>query len=183
MDKIFDLNLVRWTVDKRGLPEAYYKIKTPSVSAILNLIPDPELEIWVQKVGKAVADEIMTQASYRGTALHTFIEQFIGTYSKTKDASEALRMTQTQSPQILQKQNIPINKIDEGRDLFYKFYYSEFPTKYSETIAMELGLYSPSLFYRGKLDVFFKERIFGLAITDFKTSNGYIKKENRDQAP
>ena len=47
---------------------------------------------------------------------------------------------------------------------------------YTNLISTEMGVHSPSLFYRGKIDVFFQNKIFGLAITDFKTSNGYIKK-------
>jgi hypothetical protein len=172
----FDVKNVKWTTGWRNLPECYYRIKTPSVTAVLADIPDPEFEEWVRKVGKEKVDEIMTNAGYRGTGMHTFIEGFVTNYSKSKDASEALRMTQTTSPAILAKEGVPLHKIDEGRDLFYKFYYSEFPSQFSDVIAMELGLYSPTLYYRGKLDVFYKHRLFGPAITDFKTSNGYIKK-------
>jgi hypothetical protein len=32
------------------------------------------------------------------------------------------------------------------------------------------------MFYRGKVDVFYGDRVFGPSLTDFKTSNGYIKK-------
>ena len=176
MDNEFDLKNVKWINGWKNLPEAYYRIKTPSVTAILSdMIPDPEFEEWIRKVGKEKVDEIMTLAGYRGTGMHTFIQNFITTYSKSKDASKALKDTQELSPSLLEKENFPLNKINEGRDLFYKFYYSEYPVQYSDMIAVEMGIYSPSLFYRGKLDIFYTNRLFGPSVTDFKTSNGFIK--------
>lgn len=160
-----------------GLPECYVRIKTPGVTSVINdMVPDPEMEEWVRKVGQAKVDEILTNAGYRGTAMHLFIEKFITIFAKTKDPSEALRVTQTDTPPELVKQGIPQYKIDEGRELFYKFYYSEFANTYEGLIGAELGIYSPTLFYRGILDVFFQNRIFGPSVTDFKTSSGYIKK-------
>ena len=81
----FDINKVKWTTGWKNLPTAYYPIKVPGVTTIINeLIPDPEMEEWIRKVGQAKVDEIMTNASYRGTAMHTFIQNFIDTLSKTK---------------------------------------------------------------------------------------------------
>ena len=177
MDNEFDLRSVKWTIGWKNLPEAYVRIKTPGVTSVIgDMIPDPELEEWIRKVGKEKADKIMIAAGHRGTALHCFIEQFINTLSKTKDASEALKFTQINSPIILKKEEIPNYKIDEGRELFYKFYYSDFPTNYLAPIGIELGIYSPTLFYRGLVDIFYMDRVFGPSVTDFKTSNGYIKK-------
>jgi len=173
----FNIKKVKWIKGWKGLPTAYYPIKIPGVTTVINdMIPDPEMEDWVKKVGQAKVDEILTLAGYRGTAMHLFIENFITIYAKSKDPSEALRITQTNTPKQLLEQKIPQNKIDEGRELFYKFYYSEFANAYNGLIAAELGICSPTLFYRGILDVFFTQKIFGPSLTDFKTSNGYIKK-------
>jgi len=173
-----DIRDIKWITGWKGLPECYVKVKTPGVTSIINeMIPDPEMEEWVRKVGQAKVDEILTNAGYRGTAMHLFIENFITILSKTKDPSEALRITQTNTPPILlNEEKVPQYKIDEGRELFYKFYYSEFSNAYMGLIAAELGIFSPSLFYRGKADVFFQHRVYGPSVTDFKTSNGYIKK-------
>jgi len=173
----FDINKVKWLQGSHGLPTAYYKLDIPSVTGIINtMVPDPEMEEWIRKEGKEKVDEIMRLAGYRGTALHIFLQNFIENFSKTKDISEALKVTQTKSPEILEKENIPKNKIEEGRNLFYKFYYSEYPSQYSDVIGTELGIYSPTLFYRGKLDIFYLNKIFGYTVTDFKTSSDYIKK-------
>jgi len=172
-----DLKNVKWTTGWKGFPEAWTQIRTPGVTSVIGeMVPDPEMEEWIRKVGQAKVDEIMTNAGYRGTAMHLFIEKFITILSKTKDPSEALRITQTDTPKELLEQQIPENKIDEGRELFYKFYYSEFANKYINLISAELGIYSPSLYYRGMADVFYNHRVFGPSVTDFKTSNGYIKK-------
>lgn len=177
MGLTFDINNIKWQRGSYGLPEAVYKIKVPSVSAILGeMVYDPEWDEFVAKMGKEKADQIMTAAGNRGSSMHTFIESFISKYSSSKDISEALKYTQEESPKILQIDNIPKDKIEEGRKLFYKFYYSDYPNQYSDMLALELGIYSPSLFYRGKLDILYRDKIFGISLTDFKSSNGAIKK-------
>jgi len=105
-----------------------------------------------------------------------FLENFINTLFKTKNISEALKIIQIDTPKQLHEKQIPENKIKEGRDLFYKFYYSNFINNYNNLIKTELGIYSPTLFYRGKADIFYIDKIFGYAVTDFKTSSSYIKK-------
>jgi hypothetical protein len=67
----FDIRKVRWTTGWKDLPEAYYQIKTPGVTAVINeMIPDPEMEKWVLEVGQEKVDEILRNAGYRGTAMH-----------------------------------------------------------------------------------------------------------------
>jgi len=172
----FLIDNVKWIKGSHGLPECVHKIKIPSVSQILSLIPDPGWDEFVAKVGKEKANQILTSAGNRGSSMHIFLENFISKYSSSKDVSEALKYTQQESPKLLEIENIPKDKIEEGRDLFYKFYYSEYSNKYLDVLAIELGIYSPSLFYRGKLDILYKDKIFGVSITDFKSSNGKIKK-------
>jgi hypothetical protein len=176
MDFQFDLTRVEWRKDKKGLPEAILKLKIPSVSSIVNSLPDAEYDKWVESVGKDKVDKIMTSAGNRGSATHIFVENFLSNYASSKDISKALTYTQEQSPKLLESDNIPKDKIEEGRNLFYKFYYSDYSNRYSDILALEMGIYSPSLFYRGVLDIFYKDKIYGLSITDFKSSNGKIKK-------
>jgi hypothetical protein len=179
MDIKFDLNHIKWIKDEHGLPSCVCKIKVPSVTSIINeLIPDPEFDEFILKVGKEAADKIMVSAGNRGSATHTFIENFISKYSQCKDVSEALKHTQIQSVKTLKEEGIPDNKIEDGRNYFYKFYYSEYPIHYSDVIAIELGIYSPLLFYRGKLDILYRDKVYGISLTDFKTSSGKIKKNS-----
>jgi PD-(D/E)XK nuclease superfamily len=175
-DKL-DLKNPKWVNGSHGLPEVWVKIKIPSVSAIISdMVQDPDLEDFIRKLGKEKAEQIMQAAANRGTAMHLFIENFVKTYSKTLDVSDALLYTQEETPKELVKQNIPENKINEGREMFYKFYYSDYSNKYEKLIGCESPLWSPSLFYRGKADVIYNDKIYNLSITDYKTGSDYIKK-------
>lgn len=175
----FDINNIKWQKGIYGLPEAVLKIKVPSVTGIINdMIPDPSWDAFVASIGQEEADKILMKAGQRGTATHTFVENFIGCYSKTKDVSEALKYTQIESPKALRKENIPDDKIEDGRNFFYKFYYSEHSNRYSNLLALELGIYSPTLFYRGKLDILYNDPLYGISLTDIKSSNGRIAKNS-----
>jgi hypothetical protein len=69
----FDAENVKWTNGWKGYPEAWVKIKTPGVTSVISdMVPDPEYESWVLKVGQKKVDEIMKQAAFRGTAMHFF---------------------------------------------------------------------------------------------------------------
>jgi len=173
----FNKENIKWQKGSYGLPECVYKIKIPSVTTVISeSIPDPEWDEFVAKIGKEKADEIMRKAGNRGSATHIFVENFISQYHKSKDVSEALRFTQEESPKTLREEQIPDDKIEEGRNLFYKFYYSDYANQFSDLLAIELPIYSPSLFYRGKLDVLYRDKMFGIALTDLKSSNGKISK-------
>lgn len=175
---VFEFNKenIKWQKGSYGLPECVYNIKIPSITNIISWgIPDPEWDEFVAKIGKEKADEILRKAGNRGSAMHVFIETFVEKYSKSRDVSEALRVTQEESPKILKGELIPDDKIEEGRNLFYKFYYSDYSIQYADILALELGVYSPTLFYRGKLDILYRDKLFGISLTDLKSSNGKIK--------
>jgi len=169
---------IKWQKGSYGLPECVYKIKVPSVTTIISEIPDPEWDEFIAKVGKEKAEQIMISAGNRGSSTHCFIENFLYKYAETKDVSEALKYTQEESPKKLREELIPDNKIEEGRNFFYKFYYSDYSNKFLDILAIELGVYSESLFYRGKLDVLYRDKLFGICLTDLKSSNGKIKKNS-----
>ena len=167
---------IRWFKDFYGNPTAYLPIKIPSVSSIIDLIPDPELEKFIKDVGEEKAKEIMENAQQRGKAMHKFIENFIKELAKSKDPSLALQYTLSISPKLLDEEKVSMDKIDKGREMFYNFYYSDYANAYIDLIGTELAIYSPYLFFRGKTDVFYNERVFGRVVTDFKTSSKLIEK-------
>jgi len=55
--------------------------KLPSVTSILNATKSEEdkasLELWKQRVGEVEANKIKTEASSRGTSMHSYIEDFL----------------------------------------------------------------------------------------------------------
>jgi len=173
----FNKDKIRWMKDFYGNPSAYVPLKIPGVTAVIEeMIPDPDWEKFVKEVGEEKANQIRDAASNRGKSMHTFIENFIKELAKSKDPSKALKYTLTISPDILLKINVPIDKIDKGREMFFNFYYSDYSNTYIDLIGTELAIYSPILFYRGKMDVFYNEKGTGRVITDFKTSSKLIEK-------
>jgi ATP-dependent exoDNAse (exonuclease V) beta subunit len=142
----------------------------------LDLIPDPDWEKFKEEVGEEKAKQIQEAAWHRGTSMHTFIEHFLIELAKSKDPSKALQHTQQVSLPILENEGVPMEKIDKGRDMFFNFYYSEFANSFTDLIGTELPLYSPTLYYRGKADVFYNQKGIGRVITDFKTSSKRIEK-------
>lgn len=179
MDFKPDLSRISWAKGSFDLPSAFYKLQIPSVTTIIgDMIPDPDLEKWKQEVGEEDAKKISDAASNRGTSMHTFIEEFMKHLSRTKDVSDSLKHTQIESQKKLKEQNIPQDKIDIGRDMFYKFYYSDYASNFDQLLATELILHSKKYYYRGKLDVIYNENLYGTVISDFKTSSSAIKKDS-----
>lgn len=176
MDIKFDSLNVKWQLDKRGLPECLYKIKIPSVSTVLSIIPDPDYDAFVKSVGKEKAEHIMQLAAYRGTAMHKFVENFLQEFSASKDISKALTFTLENSVKSLREENIPDDKIQQGLKMFYAFYYSELVNEYSDIVKIEFPIFSARYYYRGILDILYKNKLAGLTVTDLKSSSDRIKK-------
>ena len=163
----------------KNMPEAYIRIKTPGLTTITNdMIEDPGLEEWIKQVGQETADKITKAANYRGTAMHSFIENFLTKYKEVKEPGAALKHTQIVTPKILIEEDptMPQHKIDEGRDLFYKLYYSDIINEISDVVKTELSLYSPLFYYRGFADLVYIKKGYGRAISDFKTLSKPIQK-------
>lgn len=180
MDFKPDLRSIKWIKGFRNLPESYIRLKTPGVSSIINTqIEDPGLEKWILDVGKEKADEITQAAWHRGNAMHIFIENFLLKIMECNDPIKALRHTLKVSIPILENdEKVPGNKINEGRELFYKFYYSDQSKDYTKIVGSEFFIYSPDYFYRGKADWLYQKKIYGLSVSDFKTSSKLIEKES-----
>lgn len=182
MDFQPNLKNIKWIKGYRDMPEAYIRVTTPGVTTIINeMVPNPEIDAWIEAVGKEKSDEITLAANQRGTALHLFIENFLQSLKNYSDPSKALRETQEKSPPLLEQQGIPPHKIDEGRNLFYNFYESDYASDYESLIGTETDIYSPYLFYRGKIDWVFSKRVWGLAIRDFKGSSKIIESGSRKE--
>lgn len=173
-----------WKNGWKNMPECYVQIKTPGVTSVINsMIPNPEIDEWIKEVGKETADNITQAANYRGTAMHLFIENYLIEMKKSGDPSAALRFTQITTPEMLveEDKSMPQRKIDEGRDLFYKFQDCDYSSKYDRLIRSEMNIYSHKLFYRGRVDWTYNRKESGLAISDFKTSSKPIESGSRKE--
>ncbi len=172
----FNIKKVLWLNGFRDLPQAYYPLNVPGVTTILNQIPDPDYDKFVKDVGEERAKQISETAMQQGTAMHAFIENFVKEIAKHKDPGLALSNTQTLTPPMLLEENITTDNINIGRDLFFNFYYSDYSNCFTDLIGTEVKIHSPSLFFRGKIDVFYNEKGMGRAITDYKKSSKMIDK-------
>lgn len=177
-----DLRDVTWKKGWKDLPEAHLKLRVPSVTRIIgDLVPDPDLEKWIEEVGEEQAEKITQAAQHRGNALHIFIEEFLKEMKRTKDPTASLLHTQKEGMRILQEMEVPEDKINKGRDMFYDFYESEHARNMSDLVGTEVPLYSPLNFFRGIADVLYKETGYGLVATDLKSASSYIKKGSKKE--
>lgn len=182
MDFKPDLKNLKWIKGWMDMPEAYVRVKTPGVTSIISdMIPNPEIDEWIKAVGQETADKITKASHDRGTAMHCFIENFLIEMKNSGDPSAALKYSQKQSVIILEDLKIPSYKIDEGRNLFYKFYESDYISDFSKLVGTEMNIYSPKFFYRGKIDWTFTKELWGLSIRDFKTSSKPISPGSRKE--
>jgi len=123
----------------------------------------------------------MKAAHQRGASMHLFIETFLNEMKNSGDPSASLRKTQLETPPLLEQEHIPEYKIKEGRNLFYKFYDSDYVSDYEKILGTEIKIYSPFLFYRGAIDWLITIRPWGIGVRDFKGSNNFIKKGSRKE--
>ena len=145
------------------------------------MIPNPEIDEWIKAVGQEKADQITQNANWRGTAMHSFIENFLIELKRSGDPSAALRHTQITSPKLLTEEKVPENKITEGRNLFYKFYESDYISDFETLIGTETPIYDPEYYFRGFIDWLLKVKVHGLAVRDFKTSSKPIEAGSRKE--
>jgi len=173
----FNIKKVKWLKDFYGNPTAYYPLRVPGVTTVLgDMIVDPDYLKFVEEVGEEKAKQITEAAWHRGTSMHAFIENFLKDLAATKDPTSALRHTQQVTPALLEKEGVPMDRIDKGREMFFSFYHSDYANAYIDLIGTELSLYSQTLFFRGKTDVFYNEKGVGRVVTDFKTVSKPIQK-------
>jgi len=166
---------IKWTKGWRDYPEAYMKLKTPSVTGIIkDMVPDPDFDKFVEEVGKERADQIMKDAGDRGTAMHQYIELFVTNYMTSKDASYSIEKAIREGKELLVKESIPSAKIEEGCKYFYNYYESGHFSNISKLIGVEIPIYSPSLFFRGKGDLAYINTLSNYVSTDYKTSSALI---------
>lgn len=182
MDFKPDLRSIKWMKGWRDLPEAYVRIKTPGVTTIINdMIPNPEIDEWIKKVGQEKADAITKAAHDRGTSMHLFIEIYLDSLKMGADKNEALKSAQIKAPEQLLEDKISEYKISEGRNLFYTWLDSEFSEDYSKLYGAETKIHSPYLYYRGVIDWLFLKEQWGLSLRDFKSGSKYIEPESRKE--
>lgn len=168
------------------------KLKVPSVSAVVDSKDDPELDKWIEEVGKEKAEQIMKAAADRGTAMHLFLENFYLAFAKGGgDLNKSLLYSQKKTPEQLVKEKIKETSIKTGRGMFYQLLeefgaYNSFGTvnpnehMIKKVIGLETMIANFELPYRGKYDINYIARLSdGTPINvlgDYKSSSSQIEK-------
>lgn len=118
--------------------------KYPSVTSVLSVRPNPDLEMWMAAVGPEEAEAVGAHARKRGTLLHSMAEDYLNNRLDLKKAN----------PMILVDFEPIKGVLDDHVD---------------RVLATELQLYSDVLKTAGTLDLL-AEYDGKLSIIDFKTS-------------
>lgn len=133
----------------------------PSVTTVLGHLGEEAIQAWRARVGEKEANKISRQASTRGTAVHSLLEDFVN-----NDDSYLTKEFDNSAKELQHKQNIQtaskvFDILEENLD---------------EVWGQELALYSKHLHMAGRVDC------VGVwngkpAIIDYKTSRKTKKKE------
>jgi hypothetical protein len=148
----------------------------PSVTTILGQIVSQKLEDLRQTIGEEELNKIGKRATRRGTAMHSFLENYFICLQKSNNPDKSLLYTQKKTPLDLRNDDIPEDSIIEGRNLFYNYYYEGQLGRISKVYSTEQFVWSVKYRYAGTLDFCFVDQSNRLIIADFKSANG-IKDE------
>jgi hypothetical protein len=108
-----------YEVIKNGHPT---KMVFPSVTTVLKLITEPKFKPLREKFGEVRWQKILDDASYRGTVMHSMLENFLLEFSSSRSIEKCLQIAQNTAKDI--ENDEPHNSllIKRGRDLFWNFY-------------------------------------------------------------
>lgn len=152
--------------------ETYY---LPSVTTVLKMKPDPELDKLRVELGPEKFDLVTKRGADRGTVMHKWLEVFYDHYGKYWDQDAALIHTQEfikKWSDTHQTESDKARAFKIGRELFYNFYNGKFHRNIKEVKHSEIFMYT---FFRGgwagTSDFVFLDQDDQLIIQDFKSSS------------
>ena len=119
----------------------------PSVTTVLSPYSKDAILSWRKRVGEEVANKISTQASNRGTKLHSVCESYL------------LNEIEKEQMQMI---------MPDTKELFFKIK-SHLDTNIGTIYSIERPLFSDKLKIAGRVDLIAKYKN-QLAVIDFKTS-------------
>lgn len=149
-------------------------IVVPSISKILDLIHDPELQSFIDDVGEEKGKEIMKMAADRGTAMHLFLENYGKELMNGKSNDDALQNSIYLTPGELTNDGIPDFSIKTGEKLFLNIIRDGFDKHVKIPVALETPLTSWRDIYRGKFDLAFMNYSDKFEISDYKSASKKI---------
>jgi hypothetical protein len=162
------------------------KLIVPSVTAVVNSKDDPELDNWIETVGKEKAEMIMRLAGNRGTVMHMYMENFYAAWSKEGSHEKSMLYTQKKTNKQLKEDrpDIANKQIQTGRSLFYELLEEfGFVTEVHKVLGLENKIVNFTIPYRGAYDINYlhKDHKSGKlknVITDYKSASSFIKNDS-----
>ena len=145
----------------------------PSVTTVLSSEPAPWLEALASDIGEEELAKISKRAADRGTAMHTFLENYLVCIGYRGKMDECLFYSQKKTVKDL------AGKFDEatvakGRDLFYNMIGSSLFENMKKPLFSEKFLWSHKYGFAGTADFGYldiQESVDGDVLGDFKSAN------------
>lgn len=147
----------------------------PSVTTILSLLPKNKLKEIEAAIGKEKLKEIGDKAALRGTAMHSFLENYMICIKKYGEPEKCLLYTQRKTTNQLLN-TICIDRVKEGRSLFYKIYYSGIFKDIKKILYNEKFMFSLHGF-AGASDFGYVSINNKIKVIDFKSASGLRDEE------
>lgn len=154
----------------------------PSVTEIVNLYPDDDLQKFIDSVGEDAAKRISKYNADTGSIMHLFLEKFFNAIKDGKDKKSAYKYStetvlESLNEQIKNKLIKEKNVLD-ARDYFISIIKSNLENDLKVVLEQELKLDSKIYLFKGKFDISYIDLNNSLVIGDFKKSNTMIKEDS-----
>lgn len=127
----------------------------PSVTTVLSSYNKKAIMEWRSRVGDAEANRIASQASRRGTAMHSYCEKYL----------------------LNEMNSMKIRSMMPNVKQLFRQLTPELDNNIGKVFCLEKSLYSDNLCIAGQVDCI-AEWGGELSVVDFKTSSKYKKEEN-----
>ena len=148
------------------------KLVLPSVTTVLKLLTEPKYKSLREQFGEARWQKILDNASYRGTVMHSMLENFLLEYAQSRSVEKSLLVAQDIAKDEESKDPKNINLIKKGRDLFWNFYHNNFWEDIKTVLHNELFLWTDFRGgWAGATDFIFEDHIGNHVIIDFKSAS------------
>jgi CRISPR/Cas system-associated exonuclease Cas4 (RecB family) len=144
----------------------------PSVTTVLKLITEPKFKPLREKFGEKRWQKILDDASYRGTVMHSMLENFLLEFSNSRSIEKCLQIAQDTAKDVESTDPGNSDLIKRGRDLFWNFYHENFWENIKIVLHNELFLWSDFKGgWAGATDFIFEDYNGGHVVIDFKSSS------------
>ena len=148
------------------------KLVFPSVTTVLKLVTEPKFKPLREKFGEARWQKILDDASYRGTIMHSMLENFLLEFSSSRSIDKCLQIAQDTAKDIEIQEPENAGLIKRGRDLFWNFYHEKFWENIKVVLHNELFLWSDFKGgWAGATDFIFEDYLGDHVVIDFKSSS------------